>query len=138
MKKPTCVRHHPSHVGQGEASRAVRDMWGGVLHVCADGTRRRHAPTGEVAVRSRHRYVMFDGSWNSAEVNVDASLGPWDHTGDFGRLDAKGLLYFVERKTDSRRRWGPCNAVRRVMKYQPRQRGVTPTMTCMRWVSSSS
>jgi hypothetical protein len=24
MKEPTCVRHHRSHVGQGQASRAVR------------------------------------------------------------------------------------------------------------------
>ena len=61
---------------------------------------------GEVAIRPRHRYAMFDGYWHNAEATVDCWRGLWHHTGDHGRLDTEGLLYFVDRKKDSLRRRG--------------------------------
>jgi carnitine-CoA ligase len=61
---------------------------------------------GEVAVRPRHRYAMFDGYWNNPEATVEGWRGLWHHTGDYGRLDITGLLYFVDRKKDSLRRRG--------------------------------
>jgi carnitine-CoA ligase len=61
---------------------------------------------GEIAIRPRHRYAMFDGYWNNAQATVDGWRGLWHHTGDYGRLDTTGLLYFVDRKKDSLRRRG--------------------------------
>jgi crotonobetaine/carnitine-CoA ligase len=61
---------------------------------------------GEVAIRPRHRYAMFDGYWGNAQATVANWRGLWHHTGDFGRIDSDGLLYFVDRKKDSIRRRG--------------------------------
>jgi acyl-CoA synthetase (AMP-forming)/AMP-acid ligase II len=103
MKEPTWARHHLSQVGGGQAPPAVRDIWASVLHACTDGTHRRHAPTGEVAVGPRHHYATFGGDCKHAQATVDARRGLWHHTGDFGRKDADGQLYFVDRTMDSLR-----------------------------------
>jgi acyl-CoA synthetase (AMP-forming)/AMP-acid ligase II len=60
----------------------------------------REVPTGEpgeVVVRSNS---MFRGYWQD-EVATEAALRDgWCHTGDVGRMDARGLLYLVDRKKD--------------------------------------
>ena len=52
--------------------------------------------TGEIMVRSR----MTARYWNNPEANAALYSGEWLHTGDLGRLDEQGYLYFVDRKKD--------------------------------------
>lgn len=69
----------------------------------------RAVPTGEVGeitVRPREPWTMFSGYWNKAEATVDAFANLWHHTGDAGRLDDDGYLFFVDRKKDALRRRG--------------------------------
>jgi carnitine-CoA ligase len=61
---------------------------------------------GEICVRPRKPHVMFEGYWNRPEATTAQSAGWWFHTGDVGRLDAEGYLYFVDRKKDYLRRRG--------------------------------
>ncbi|MDD9940717.1 MAG: AMP-binding protein [Myxococcales bacterium] len=51
---------------------------------------------GEIMVRSE----MTAHYWNNAEANDALYTGKWLHTGDLGRLDEQGYLYFEGRKKD--------------------------------------
>lgn len=61
---------------------------------------------GEIVVRPRRANIMFQGYWKRPEDTVKAWRNLWFHTGDLGRLDADGFLYFVDRKKDYIRRRG--------------------------------
>jgi acyl-CoA synthetase (AMP-forming)/AMP-acid ligase II len=54
------------------------------------------AETGEIMVRSS----MTASYWNNPEADAALYSGEWLHTGDLGRLDAEGYLYFSDRKKD--------------------------------------
>jgi acyl-CoA synthetase (AMP-forming)/AMP-acid ligase II len=51
---------------------------------------------GEIMVRSK----MTACYWNNAGANEALYAGEWLHTGDLGKLDEDGYLYFVDRKKD--------------------------------------
>lgn len=61
---------------------------------------------GEIAVRPRRPNRMFLGYWNSPSKTLDTWRGLWHHTGDWGRLDEDGSLYFIDRRSNSLRRRG--------------------------------
>jgi crotonobetaine/carnitine-CoA ligase len=61
---------------------------------------------GEIVIRPRVPGAIFSGYWNDAERNVECWRNLWHHTGDLGKLDADGLLTFVDRKKDAMRRKG--------------------------------
>lgn len=61
---------------------------------------------GEVVVRPLSPNVMFEGYWRRPEATVETSRNWWFHTGDLGRVDTDGYLYFVDRKKDCLRRRG--------------------------------
>ncbi len=61
---------------------------------------------GEIAVRPRQPHVMTSGYYKKPEETVAASSNFWFHTGDFGRFDADGFLYFEGRKKELIRRAG--------------------------------
>jgi len=61
---------------------------------------------GEIVTRPRHPKAMFDGYWGRPQETIDALRGLWFHTGDLGRIDDDGYLYFVDRKKDYLRRRG--------------------------------
>ena len=61
---------------------------------------------GEIVCRPRAPHVMFEGYHHNAEATVAQWRNGWFHTGDFGRIDADGVLYFVDRKKDAMRRRG--------------------------------
>ncbi len=46
------------------------------------------------------------GDYNKPEATAEAFRNLWFHTGDRGRIDADGYLYFVDRKKDAIRRRG--------------------------------
>ena len=61
---------------------------------------------GEIVCRPKGPNLMFAGYWNRPEATVEATRNLWFHTGDLGRLDEDGYLYFVDRKKDALRRRG--------------------------------
>lgn len=64
---------------------------------------------GEIVARpeaDEDRHLMMTGYYRMPEVNREAFCGGWFHTGDLGRLDEAGNLYFEGRKKDAIRRRG--------------------------------
>ncbi len=43
---------------------------------------------------------MFAGYWNRPDSTVEATRNLWFHTGDLGRVDGDGYIFFVDRKKD--------------------------------------
>ncbi len=64
---------------------------------------------GEIVARPtkrEDRHLMFTGYYGMPALNRETFRGGWFHTGDLGRLDERGNLYFEGRKKDSIRRRG--------------------------------
>jgi len=61
---------------------------------------------GEICIRPREPYSMFSGYFRDAERTVAVWRNLWFHTGDRGRLDPAGNLWFADRIGDSIRRMG--------------------------------
>lgn len=61
---------------------------------------------GEIAARPRKPDVMFKGYWGQPAETIACFRNLWHHTGDLGRIDEGGWLYFVDRKADYLRRRG--------------------------------
>jgi carnitine-CoA ligase len=61
---------------------------------------------GEIVCRPNGPNLMFAGYWNRPDSTVEATRNLWFHTGDLGRVDADGYLFFVDRKKDALRRRG--------------------------------
>ena len=61
---------------------------------------------GEIVIRPKRPHTMFEGYWGRPEATVAASRNWWYHTGDIGRIDDDGYLFFVDRKADYLRRRG--------------------------------
>jgi acyl-CoA synthetase (AMP-forming)/AMP-acid ligase II len=52
---------------------------------------------GEIVVRGP---LVFDGYFGQPEVTAYTLRNGWHHTGDVGRFDADGYLYYVKRKPE--------------------------------------
>lgn len=77
---------------------------------------------GEIAVRGVPGRGIFAGYLDDAEATSAALRGEWLHTGDFGRADEDGFLYFVDRKKDMIKRSGEnvsAGEIERVMLDHP-------------------
>jgi crotonobetaine/carnitine-CoA ligase len=61
---------------------------------------------GEIVFRPTGPGLMTLGYWHRPEVTVECFRDLWFHTGDLGRLDADGFLWFVGRRKDMIRRRG--------------------------------
>jgi crotonobetaine/carnitine-CoA ligase len=61
---------------------------------------------GEFVVRPRVPHALYEGYWRKPEETLRAWRNLWHHTGDYGRADADGFMYFVDRKKDALRRRG--------------------------------
>lgn len=55
---------------------------------------------GEICIRPRRPGVMFSGYFRRPDATVRAFRNLWYHSGDMGRFDDDGELYFVDRKSD--------------------------------------
>jgi carnitine-CoA ligase len=62
--------------------------------------------TGEIVVRTKLPWTVTHGYLGVPEKTVEAFRNLWFHTGDAGRFDAEGNLYFVDRLADRIRRRG--------------------------------
>lgn len=89
----------PGCCGRGNDAFDVRILGPGDEEV-APGT------VGEIACRPLAPDVMFSGYWGDPEATAKAFRNLWFHTGDLGRFDEHGWLYFVDRKEDVIRRRG--------------------------------
>jgi carnitine-CoA ligase len=61
---------------------------------------------GEICVRPNEPFAMYSGYFNQPEETIKAWRNLWHHTGDLGRIDDDGELFFVDRKKDSVRHKG--------------------------------
>jgi crotonobetaine/carnitine-CoA ligase len=61
---------------------------------------------GQILVRSSEPYSVYSGYFNDPERTVQAWQNLWYHTGDRGRLDEKGNVWFNDRVADVVRRMG--------------------------------
>lgn len=62
--------------------------------------------TGEICLRPKAPYAMFEGYFEDSAATLEAFRGLWYHTGDYGRRLPSGAFAFVDRKKDSLRRRG--------------------------------
>jgi crotonobetaine/carnitine-CoA ligase len=61
---------------------------------------------GEIVVRPKEPGIMISEYYKMPEATVRAFRNLWFHTGDRGRLDEDGYLYFLDRMKDAIRRRG--------------------------------
>lgn len=52
---------------------------------------------GEIAVRGN---IVFAGYWREPDASAFASRYGWHHTGDLGKMDAEGYIYYEGRKLE--------------------------------------
>ncbi|MBL8543263.1 MAG: AMP-binding protein [Hyphomonadaceae bacterium] len=71
-----------------------------------DGGEAAIGEVGEIVTRPRDPTLMMSGYLNMPEVNAELIRDGWYYTGDLGRFDAEGNLYFAGRKKDIIRRRG--------------------------------
>ncbi len=60
----------------------------------------RPVPTGEPGEICTRGPAVFAGYWANPEANAQAFKGGWFHTGDLGRMDARGFVTITGRKSD--------------------------------------
>ncbi|MQA06872.1 MAG: AMP-binding protein [Streptosporangiales bacterium] len=73
-----------------------------------DESGRQVAPgaIGQIVYRPQRANMMTLGYWRRPDATAEAWQNLWFHSGDLGRMDGDGFLYFVGRLTDSLRRRG--------------------------------
>jgi crotonobetaine/carnitine-CoA ligase len=98
--QPPGVRNKPNAAG------VLNDAYFDVRLFDDDDQEVASGEKGEIVARPKRPHVMFEGYWGRSDATVEASRNLWFHTGDIGRLDAEGFLFFVDRKADYLRRRG--------------------------------
>lgn len=98
--QPPGVRNKPNAAG------VVNDEYFDVRIFDDDDGEQACGTEGEIVIRPKRPQVMFEGYWGRPEATVAASRNWWYHTGDIGRIDEEGFLFFVDRKADYLRRRG--------------------------------
>ncbi|USK68714.1 AMP-binding protein [Peribacillus asahii] len=61
---------------------------------------------GEIVVRPKDPGIMFTEYYGMPEATLKTWQNLWFHTGDRGRMDEDGYIYFMDRKKDAIRRRG--------------------------------
>lgn len=98
--QPPGVRNKPNAAG------VVNDEYFDVRIFDDDDNEVARGEEGEIVVRPKRPHTMFEGYWGRPEATVATSRNWWYHTGDVGRVDDEGYLFFVDRKADYLRRRG--------------------------------
>ncbi len=62
--------------------------------------------SGEIVLRPKKPFAMLKEYYRNPEATIETFRNLWFHTGDNGRLDADGNLFFIDRKKDTIRRRG--------------------------------
>jgi crotonobetaine/carnitine-CoA ligase len=98
--QPPGVENRPNAAG------VVNDEYFDVRIFDDDDGELARGTDGEIVLRPKRPHTMFEGYWGRPDATVAASRNWWYHTGDIGRIDDDGYLYFVDRKADYLRRRG--------------------------------
>jgi crotonobetaine/carnitine-CoA ligase len=61
---------------------------------------------GEIVLRPRQPFRLLVGYWDNPEAMLEVSRNFWFHTGDVGRFDEDGFLYFLGRSKEIIRKGG--------------------------------
>jgi crotonobetaine/carnitine-CoA ligase len=96
----------PGVVNKPNAAGVINDEYFDVRIFDDDDNELPRGTDGEIVIRPKRPEVMFEGYWGRPEATVGTSRNWWYHTGDIGRVDEEGFLYFVDRKADYLRRRG--------------------------------
>ncbi|MGC8510600.1 MAG: AMP-binding protein [Acidimicrobiales bacterium] len=94
---PATVLQWPEH------RWSAPESWGpsvpSVLTRCLDAEGHVLGPdaVGEIAYRGPH---VASGYWNNRDANAAAFAHGWFHSGDLGRVDAEGVVWFTDRLKD--------------------------------------
>lgn len=62
--------------------------------------------SGEIVCRSRVGAAITPGYEGDPDATAEAMRGGWFHTGDIGRIDRDGFVYFIDRRKHAIRRRG--------------------------------
>ncbi|ESS11779.1 MAG: acyl-CoA synthetase (AMP-forming)/AMP-acid ligase II [uncultured archaeon A07HR60] len=63
-------------------------------------------PAGETGELVMHCPAVMNGYHDQPQQTTDAIVDGWFHTGDYGKIDDDGFVYFIDRKKDIVRRGG--------------------------------
>src|SRR5579871_598949 len=96
----------PGVANKPNAAGVINDEYFDVRIFDDDDHELPRGTSGEIVVRPKRPHTMFEGYWGRPEATVETSRNWWYHTGDIGRVDEEGFLYFVDRKADYLRRRG--------------------------------
>ncbi len=94
---PATVLQWPEH--RWSASESWGPSVPSVLTRCLDVEGNVLGPdmVGEIAYRGAH---VASGYWNNRDANAAAFAQGWFHSGDLGRVDADGVVWFTDRLKD--------------------------------------
>lgn len=93
-------------VNKANAAGVINDEYFDVRIFDDDDVEQPRGTDGEIVIRPKRPHTMFEGYWGRPEATVETSRNWWYHTGDIGRIDDEGFLFFVDRKADYLRRRG--------------------------------
>lgn len=98
--QPPGVRNKPNAAG------VINDEYFDVRIFDDDDNELPRGTEGEIVLRPKRPHTMFEGYWGRPDATVETSRNWWYHSGDIGRIDDDGYLFFVDRKADYLRRRG--------------------------------
>ncbi|GAF43592.1 AMP-binding protein [Rhodococcus wratislaviensis] len=104
---PVLVRRDEAPVAPGHRGTAGRETVAAQVQVVDDdGHPTTPGTVGEIVTRPRIPWTTMTEYVGRPDAMREAFRNSWFHTGDLGRLDADGHLYYVDRKKDALRRRG--------------------------------
>lgn len=68
-----------------------------------DGNPVAEGEVGEICLKCLKPHIIFNGYFDDENATAEAYSGDWYHTGDMGKLDPTGSIWFVDRKKDALR-----------------------------------
>ncbi|HSK49325.1 MAG TPA: AMP-binding protein [Solirubrobacterales bacterium] len=102
--EPMALPHPGEATPPGSCGRPRPDLELAILG--EDGEPLGPGEVGEIAVRGRTDAVLSDGYEGDPEATAAANRGGWFHTGDLGRRDEAGFVFFADRLVHSIRHRG--------------------------------
>ena len=91
----TAIFNEDAWERKGSVGKVVEDMEMEIWD--EDGNALKAGATGEIMAKSIR---CVSGYWNNKEASESLYTREWMHTGDLGRVDEEGFLYFINRKKE--------------------------------------